>query len=379
MPTARHLSSPKVTWLGRHIVTAVALLLLAAGTAASQEPAPAGGVGGTYTPPACEGLFTDVPCTAQFAAWVEQLSRDSITSGCASGLYCPDSAVTRRQMSVFLERAMRGTSGWPPHTVLVFAVRNADGSPNPTASGQALRDGIASIPTSGADTPSADNPWLVKVGPGVFDTGTSTFQLKDYVSLEGSGQHSTILASASTTSSTCLYLGESSEVRSLTVRRTSDTSGTAIAIRCYDNPGVRLEQVTAEASGGVTWNTGVSLHGCPDTRLVHVTSHASGGTYTYGVTSTVGDLTIVDSDITAEGASTFNYGMQNTSATTVSKTIDIEGSRITAAGHTVSSDSHFVINIASSRLSGGPVLGGTRTCAGVWDETLTFYPSTCPP
>jgi hypothetical protein len=61
--------------------------------------------GAAYAPPAATGkMFTDVPAGAFAAAWIEQLARESITAGCGSGKYCPDQAVPRSQMAVFLVR-----------------------------------------------------------------------------------------------------------------------------------------------------------------------------------------------------------------------------------------------------------------------------------
>jgi hypothetical protein len=66
-------------------------------------------LGGAYTPPACTGLFDDVPCPATpqfpFSDFIEDLSTRGITAGCQAGppaLYCPDSPVTREQMAAFL-------------------------------------------------------------------------------------------------------------------------------------------------------------------------------------------------------------------------------------------------------------------------------------
>ncbi len=150
-----------------------------------------------YTPPACvAGVpFADITCTTPYDAWIEQFARDGITGGCGGGNYCPSTAVTRDQMAVFIERAMRGTANWPPRTVLVHAVLNSDGSVNETASGQALLTGVASIPTSGAGAPTANDHWLVKVGPGAFDLGTSHVLLNGYVDLEGSGIDTTLIMS----------------------------------------------------------------------------------------------------------------------------------------------------------------------------------------
>jgi hypothetical protein len=59
--------------------------------------------GPAYTPPACvTATFSDVPCSSGFAPWVEELVNRGITAGCGGGLYCPNAAVTRGQMAVFL-------------------------------------------------------------------------------------------------------------------------------------------------------------------------------------------------------------------------------------------------------------------------------------
>ena len=56
------------------------------------------------SPPAATGVFTDVPLGSFADAWIEQLAAEGITSGCGAGIYCPDDAVTRDQMAVFLVR-----------------------------------------------------------------------------------------------------------------------------------------------------------------------------------------------------------------------------------------------------------------------------------
>jgi hypothetical protein len=63
--------------------------------------------GGSYTPPPASGtLFTDVPASYPQAAFIEQLSRDGITTGCATNpnRYCPVDSVSRDQMAAFLAR-----------------------------------------------------------------------------------------------------------------------------------------------------------------------------------------------------------------------------------------------------------------------------------
>lgn len=62
--------------------------------------------GGTYNPPPCQGLFSDVPCSDANAKWIEELYREGITGGCNTNplRYCPTSNVTRGEMAAFLTR-----------------------------------------------------------------------------------------------------------------------------------------------------------------------------------------------------------------------------------------------------------------------------------
>lgn len=71
--------------------------------------------GPAYNPPAASGtVFADVPSTHPFAKWIEALAGDGVTGGCGSTTYCPDSAVTRGQMAVFLLRGKHGGGYGPP-------------------------------------------------------------------------------------------------------------------------------------------------------------------------------------------------------------------------------------------------------------------------
>ena len=60
--------------------------------------------GANYSPPPATGIFADAPLESFAVAWIEQLAVEGITSGCGNGNYCPDNPVTRAQMAVFLVR-----------------------------------------------------------------------------------------------------------------------------------------------------------------------------------------------------------------------------------------------------------------------------------
>ena len=60
--------------------------------------------GSSYTPPACQGLFQDVPCPSSFADWIEDLYSKQIAAGCGGSDFCPNNPNTRGQMATFLTK-----------------------------------------------------------------------------------------------------------------------------------------------------------------------------------------------------------------------------------------------------------------------------------
>ncbi len=80
-----------------------------------------------YTPPACTGLFSDVPCPSTpsfpYSDWIERLFTEGITGGCGTNplRFCPDRNVTRAEMAVFLLKGEHGSAYQPPACVGLFA------------------------------------------------------------------------------------------------------------------------------------------------------------------------------------------------------------------------------------------------------------------
>lgn len=104
--------------------------------------------GGGYVPPAATGtMFRDVPRTYWAAAWIEDLARRGVTSGCASGVYCPEAAVTRDQMAAFLLRTKYSGSYTPPSPTGTMFVDVARTNPFAGFIEQLAREGI----TQGCD------------------------------------------------------------------------------------------------------------------------------------------------------------------------------------------------------------------------------------
>jgi hypothetical protein len=71
--------------------------------------------GPSYVPPACTTApFNDVPVSSPYCRWIRELSNRGVTAGCTAGNYCPTAAVTREQMAVFLLRTREGSAYTPP-------------------------------------------------------------------------------------------------------------------------------------------------------------------------------------------------------------------------------------------------------------------------
>lgn len=69
---------------------------------------------GYSPPPCTSPLFADVPCSNSLAPWINELARRGITAGCGTGTYCPNDPVTRAQMAVLLLKTREGAGYVPP-------------------------------------------------------------------------------------------------------------------------------------------------------------------------------------------------------------------------------------------------------------------------
>lgn len=70
---------------------------------------------GVTPPPATGTVFQDVPASYWAAPWIEELYRRGVTSGCATSplRYCPENNVTRAEMAVLIEKALGRSAATP--------------------------------------------------------------------------------------------------------------------------------------------------------------------------------------------------------------------------------------------------------------------------
>ena len=60
----------------------------------------------TVSPAPAQATFSDVPASDFGFQYVEALAASGVTGGCGGNDYCPDDPVTRRQMAIFLAKAL---------------------------------------------------------------------------------------------------------------------------------------------------------------------------------------------------------------------------------------------------------------------------------
>ena len=378
-----------------------------------------------FVPPACDGSGPgDVDLGSPFCPWVQQFTLDQISAGCGGGNYCPDDAVTRQQLAVMMERAMRGTATWDPargvylRTIIVHPVPG-----NTTASGTALLAAMASITGN-----SASNPWLLKIEPGIYDLGGGALTLKPFVDVEGSGELvTTIRSSGSPSDTTATVVGATNcQLRFLTIENTggntyakamynssadpflahvtltAKSADYAVTMRnsgsspiLYD---VSLNALFANTASIAMENTGSSFPLLARVRIaatsaftnvgidnsgaspiltdVSILVNGSGGTYAIGVS--VGDgssPTLRDSSITAQGGGTSSWGIHTYGT---AGNVTVEHSVIYGGTASIDNATNSIISVAGTRLDNPPLNGGGGTYRCFGNYNGFFAAATCP-
>ena len=191
-----------------------------------------------------------------------------------------------------------------------------------------------SIATALADTvgASANNPYVVQVGPGVFNEGANLLTVRPYVHLRGSGENVTFINVTRRSSSfalndrAALDLKGNGRISDLTLSNTSIGSGVAYAVISSEDGGV-IEHAHIKASGGGT----------------------GGGNY--AVYSNNANLLIESSRLTAYGRTGFNSA--------VNAALGVVGP---------ASGGYTLMTVKDSDLFGGsasePTLSQRDSCAG---------------
>ena len=214
---------------------------------------------------------------------------------------------------------------------------------DPVQAGRTLREVV-----SGIADPSASNPYLVKIEPGVYDLEANSLFMRAYVDVEGSGEGTTTITSSLSTGSGTVVGADNSELRFLTVRNRGGGDGPQVAALFSETKSPRYTHVTAIASGGTENNAVHISNGAPI--LSYVTAMASGGSRSTGVANFGGLLTASNSAFSASDAANTNLGVLSTFGGTVratSSTISASGGFI-AVGLRTNNGTHTLANVTAS-------------------------------
>src|SRR6185369_5850466 len=98
---------------------------------------------------------------------------------------------------------------------------------------------------------SANNPYLVKVMPGVYDLGNASLQMKPYVYLEGSGDSSVITSTVANADGQCFVgtvnMANNSTVRNISIKNIGLGGETHFSAVVFSDATATLESVSVFA------------------------------------------------------------------------------------------------------------------------------------
>ena len=249
-------------------------------------------------------------------------------------------------------------------------------------------------------TPSATNPCLLKIMPGVYNIGANSLQMQSYVDIEGSGENTTKISGSISSPYfpptqgviTASAPTSNAELRFLTVENIDSWGGVNVAI--YNNAvALKITNVTATtalygssnyavynytSSTTMTNVTATASNGSSNravynrsssTIMTNVTATASvssvsGGSSNYGVENVASSsMTMANVTATASGPSGSNYGINNN----FDSSLIMTNSTVTAWGGSVYNIG--IYNITNSSLT---IVNSTVTASdGVQSYSLT--------
>lgn len=328
----------------------------------------------------------------------------------------------------FPDSTVQLTASVPEHKRIVIL------SPvgTPAENGAALLSAIAGV------SPTANEPYMLKIEPGVYDVGSNQVSTKAYLDVEGSGQTSTRIKGtypAQGALSGFFQVVKNSELRMLTVENYGGGIHSYTGIQVFLNEAnVRISDVTVLVHSGTSGHTGIEIIG-QGTVLKNVTVVVTGGSGTAGLVlsdkdivvdgayisavdgsySNVGvysdsyqESTIMNSIIEASGAAssanagfdnsvgsapnifnctiralgaTNNYAIHNHGAPSEGGEIEIHNSRLSGQQLSVFNESSNNVYAAVSQLK-GPVSNtgtGAVKCVGSYNEDFDPLKSSCSP
>jgi hypothetical protein len=251
-----------------------------------------------------------------------------------------------------------------------------------TQNGTALLNALANITAA-----STNNPYLLKIEPGVYDLITSTLFMKPYVDVEGSGESVTTITSAGnpppTTITGTVIGADNAELRFVTVKMSGgykpialynqsaspkithvtamaigDFSSTDSAYGIYDkNSSPLMTNVTISATGGTNANYGL-YNDNSSPSMMNFSADVSGGSFCYGVYNLSSAPTMRSVFVTAISCGPHTIGMYNDTSSPIMNQVVVIATR-------------GIENIAVDNSNSSPTM--TDVTATAWCQSATAH------
>jgi hypothetical protein len=233
---------------------------------------------------------------------------------------------------------------------------------------------VASV-FSGLGTPSAANPFVIKLDAGIYDLGNNALTMQPYVDIEGSGENTTTITSthgggSANAGSATLAGATNAEIRFLAVK---NQGGSSVSIAIYNlGTSPKITNVTATGSGGSNVNYGMYNYSFSSPTMTNVTATGSGGTDSYGVYNYASSSpTMTNVTATGSGGSSNSYGMYNNAGSSPT----IRNSSISGTSYSIRNQSASA-NVSATML-GSALLGSGFKCVGAYDASFTALGTNC--
>lgn len=249
-----------------------------------------------------------------------------------------------------------------------------------TAAKIAFYDNVAVVAKSGGDytlptdamnslagwcpSPSASNPCLLKIMPGVYNIGTNSVQMQPYVDIEGSGENTTIITgNVGGPNNGTINGASNAEIRFLTVQNTGGVTSAIAIANINSNASPKITNVTAIASGA-THNIGIAIYSASPI-LTNVTAkvEAPGGAYNHGVANNAvnnADSPSLMQNVTATASGgTYNNGVYNVNSSSVTmRNVDAKASGGTISNGVFNDHSDVIMEYVNASASDGVTNNG---------------------
>ena len=205
---------------------------------------------------------------------------------------------------------------------------------------------------------SANKPYLIHLGAGIYDLGNTQVVMKEYISLAGTGQQATTITSAvigtDEFATGAVVIGKDNT--SLTDMTIKNAGGGTHSIAVYNgSASPRIERITVDVSGGSSRNIGIkNITSSPI--MTNIIATASGKTNNRGVVNDSSAPNMIYVIASGTGGTGTNYGVRNkvSSAPTMMNVLSSASGGTKSRGVANNASSPTMINVAASG-SGGSV------------------------